>query len=224
MMDRNKRHAHMLGQHMNEQHSSNGLLYGALGLVGGALIYHFATRRSGHLLSRGKSNSVHLEGTVNIDRPAEEIYKFWRGFSQLPKVMTFLDRIEDRGDRLTHWVVKAPMGATVEWDSKVVDDLPNQRIAWQSVEGSEIRTWGDVRFENNARSKGTKVIVNLNFEPPGSAAGAAVAQFLGGLEKAVLNKNLRNLKAFLETGEVATNLRQQVPKEHQPGQPAGPMQ
>lgn len=202
-------------QQANSQNKGGSkFLYGALGLLGAGLLYRAASRRSTGF-SLGKSKIVQLQGSVNIDRPAEEIYSFWRDFTQLPKAMTFLDRIEDKGDneKLTHWVVKTPLGASIDWDSMVTDDVPNERIAWESVEGSDIHTWGEVRFRNTAQ-RGTNVILNLNFEPPGKAAGATIEQFLGGLEKAVLNQNLRNLKAYLETGEVATN-RRQPPRSQQ---------
>lgn len=208
-------------QHANFQNrGGHKFLYGALGLLGAGLIYRAATRGSTGF-SLGKSKTVQLQGSVNIDRPAEEVYSFWRDFTQLPKAMTFLDSIEHKGDnnKLTHWVVKTPLGASIDWDSKVTEDVPNERIAWQSVEESDINTWGEVRFRSK-QGRGTHVILNLNFEPPGQAAGATIEQFLSGLERAVLNQNLRSLKAYLETGEVSSSRRQPQP----PTQPSQGLQ
>lgn len=187
----------------------SGMIGGiTLGLLAAGMLVYYAARRSEgtrRLPFVGKRRTVHLEGSINIDRGAEDIYNYWRNFVQLPKVMTFLDRIEDRGGGLTHWVAKGPLGTSIEWDSEVVDDIPNERISWQSLEGSDINTWGNVQFRDNPRGRGTNVTVGLNFEPPGRMAGAAIGHFLTGLEQAMLNQNLRNLKAYMETGEVPTN-------------------
>lgn len=187
----------------------NNIVVGALGVLSAGLIYRAVSRRTpgaGRLPLTGSSpKTVHLQGSVNIDRSAESLYRFWRSFVELPRVMTFLDRVEERERGLTHWVVNSPLGATIEWDSEVTEDIPNQRISWRSLEGSDIHSWGDVEFRDRYQGRSTDVTLNLHFEPPGKAAGAAVERFLGGLEKAVLNQNLRNLKAYMETGEVPTN-------------------
>lgn len=189
---------------------SAGIIGGVvLGVVAAGLFAYYSASRQ-HTNRRlpfmtTKRHRVHLHGSINIDRSAEDIYAYWRDFSQLPKTMSFLERVEDRGAGITHWVAKGPFNTTLEWDSQVVDDLPNERISWNSLEGSDIRTWGDVQFRDNPRRRGTHVMVNFNFEPPGKIAGAAVGRFLSGLENAVLNQNLRNLKAYMETGEVPTN-------------------
>ncbi len=186
----------------------NNLVVGALGVISAGLLYRAVARRTpaaGRLpLTGSRPGAVHLQGSVNIDRSAETLYRFWRSFVELPQVMTFLDRVEERERGLTHWVVHSPLGATIEWDSEVTEDIPGQRIAWRSLEGADIHSWGSVEFYEDQLGRSTDVTLNLHFEPPGRAAGGAVARFLSGLEKAVLNQNLRNLKAYMETGEVPT--------------------
>jgi len=178
----------------------------AIGLVvTGVLAYCAATRNRedrGLPFVVARRHRIHLQGAIHIDRSAKDIYTYWRDFSQLPKTMTFLENVEERGNDVSHWVAKGPLDSTLEWDSQIMDDLPNERISWHSLGGSDIRTWGDVEFRKNPHGQGTEVVVNFNFEPPGKIAGAAIGRFLKGLETAVLNQNLRNLKAYMETGEV----------------------
>jgi uncharacterized membrane protein len=57
--------------------------------------------------------------TVTINRPRNEIYAFWRDFSNLAMVMENVERIDTVDARRSRWVVKAPAGETVEWDSVV---------------------------------------------------------------------------------------------------------
>lgn len=174
-------------------------------LTAGALTYYLVRRSEAKRdpLSIGASRrGVHLKGSVLIERSAEEIYNYWRSFEKLPEIMTFLDRVEDRGAGLTHWVIAGPKNSTLEWDSEVISDRPNERISWQSIPGSDIQTWGAVQFKGDSRGRGTNVLVDLYFEPPGKMAGTAVGRILKGLENAILKRNLRDLKSYMETGEV----------------------
>lgn len=199
--------------HRQQGHSSGrgniiAGIAGAVGVLSVGLLYRVMARNEAgtmRLPFRGpRARSVHLQGSVNIDRSPESLYRFWRRFEDLPKVMTFLDRVEEKDPGVTHWVVQTPLGATVEWDSEVVEDLPNHKISWRSLEGSDIRSWGDIEFHSRYQGRSSDVVLNLHFEPPGKGVGAAVERFLGGLERAVLNQNLRNFKAYMETGEVPT--------------------
>lgn len=179
-------------------------------LATGALTYYLVKRaedRRDPSSIKGGRRGVHLNGSVFIERSAEEIYNYWRNFEKLPEIMTFLDRVEERGSDLTHWVVAGPKKSTLEWDSEVIRDLLNERISWQSIPGSEIRTWGEVQFKADSQGRGTDVLVDLYFEPPGKMAGAVLGRFLKGLENAILNQNLRDLKTYMETGEIPAHAR-----------------
>src|SRR4051812_18866328 len=68
--------------------------------------------------------------TVTINRPRSELYAFWRDFRNLARFMENIDSVEIGDDRRSHWVVKAPAGETVEWDSQITEDEPERLIAW----------------------------------------------------------------------------------------------
>jgi uncharacterized membrane protein len=55
-----------------------------------------------------KSNSAYV---VTINRPAEELYRFWREFSNLPRFMENIEAVTDAGGGRSHWVVKSPDGS-----------------------------------------------------------------------------------------------------------------
>ena len=75
--------------------------------------------------------------TVTINRPRQDIYDFWRDFSNLAQVMDNVVSIETMDHRRSHWMVKAPGGSTVEWTSRVTEDRPGELIAWMSEEGAD---------------------------------------------------------------------------------------
>jgi len=143
--------------------------------------------------------------TVTIDRPREEIYAFWRDFPNLAAIMENIERIDTIDTKRSHWVVKAPGGKTVEWDSVVTDDEPGRLIAWQSVEGANVRSSGRVEFLDAAPGRGTMVRATFAYDPPAGMVGEWIGKLFQREPNVQTRRDLRRLKQFLETGEVTSS-------------------
>jgi uncharacterized membrane protein len=98
--------------------------------------------------------------------------------------------------------VSGPAGTTVEWDAEVTEERPNDVIFWSSVEGSDIRHEGSVRFTKAPADRGTEVHVDLQYDAPGGRAGALIATLFGEEPTQQLRDDLRRFKQVMETGEV----------------------
>jgi len=144
-------------------------------------------------------------GIVTINRPAQELYDFWRDLSNLPQVMENIESIETVGDRST-WTVKAPAGRTVSWESVITRDEPGALIEWQSVEGSQIRNSGKVEFRD-AGERGTIVRAIIAYDPPGGMIADFFAKLFQRAPALQAQRDLRRLKQFMETGEISTSAR-----------------
>ena len=153
----------------------------------------------------GRDEKAMVGRTVTINLPAREIYAFWRHFPNLVGIMENIERIDLIDDRRSHWVVKAPAGRTVEWDSVVIDDEPGRLISWQSVEGSEIRTSGRVEFIDAPPGRGTYVRATIAYDPPGGVIAEWIAKLLQREPNVQARRDLRRLKQFLETGEISNS-------------------
>ena len=145
---------------------------------------------------------LHVTKSVTINRRREAVYQFWRDFGNLPQFMAHVQSVVSTGDKRSHWVVAAPAGQTVEWDAELVEDRPNEEIAWRSLEGSDIRHEGSVRFKQAPADRGTEVHVDLRYDAPAGRAGAAIAKLFGEEPTQQLRDDLRRLKQVMETGEV----------------------
>ena len=152
-----------------------------------------------------RGESAVVGRTVTIGRPREEVYAFWRDFPNLAIIMENIQRIETMDERRSHWVVKAPGGRTVEWDSVITDDEPGRLIAWQSVEGADVKSSGRVEFLDAAPGRGTMVRATLAYDPPAGTVGQWIAKFLQREPNLQVRRDLRRLKQFLETGEVTSS-------------------
>lgn len=139
--------------------------------------------------------------SVTIRRPREEVYQFWRDLENLPRFMHHVLAVTSVGQGRSHWTVSAP-GGTVEWDAEIVQEQPNERLAWRSLPSSDVRHEGSVEFRVAPADRGTEVKVTLQYEPPVGSLGAMVAKLFGEEPEQQLRDDLRRFKQVMETGEV----------------------
>ena len=147
---------------------------------------------------------IHVRKSITIDRPPAELYERWHDLTKLPRIMRHLESVEMTGPRRSRWRAKGPAGATIEWEAETVDDEPGRRIAWQSVADATVPNRGAVDFVPAPRDRGTILRVDLRYEPPGGAAGAAIAKLFGEEPSQQIGDDLRRFKQLVETGEIAT--------------------
>ena len=145
-----------------------------------------------------------LGRTVTIRKDRAELYRFWRDFQNLPRFMENVEEIRNEGDERV-WVIKAPLGQTVEVRTEIVQDVENQTIAWRSVEGSDIETNGEVIFADAPGDRGTRVSLVMFYDPPAGALGRAIAKAFQREPEVQARHDLKRFKMLMETGEIATS-------------------
>jgi len=147
-----------------------------------------------------------VERAVTVNRAREELYQTWRDFENLPRFMQHLESVQvaanDRGR--SHWVAKAPLGKSIEWDAEVIEEKENELIVWKSLPGSTVESMGRVEFVDAPGGRGSVVRVSMRYNPPAGSLGAAFAKLFGEEPNQQINEDLRHFKQFVETGEVAT--------------------
>ncbi len=141
---------------------------------------------------------------VTIGKPLDEVYRYFRDFRNLPGFMAHVERIDILDDSRSHWVVRAPLGRTVEWDALITEDRPNERIRWTSADGADVRNTGSVEFMTAPAGRGTEVRATIAYEPPAGQAGRVFAKLWGEEPGKQAHDDLRRLKQLLETGEIST--------------------
>jgi uncharacterized membrane protein len=161
-------------------------------------LYAAATRGRS---SQGNSE-VTLTAAVTVSAPGQEVYHRWRRLDSLPAFMAHLDEVTTTGPRTSHWRAAAPFGKSVEWDAEITDDVPGERIAWQSLDGSKVSNAGEVRFAPAPSQQDTEIHVMLRYAVPGGKLGQALARYFGEDPHQQLDDDLRRFKQVLETGEV----------------------
>jgi uncharacterized membrane protein len=117
--------------------------------------------------------------------------------------MDSLESVTVLDDRRSHWVAKGPLGARVEWDAAVHNEIPDELIAWRSLPGSDVDQAGSVHFMPGPDG-GTEVRVVLRYAPPAGTVGDAIGHVLGNDPGQQIADDLRRFKQVMEAGEVPT--------------------
>lgn len=141
-----------------------------------------------------------VQASVTIARPPNELYAFWRDFTNAPKFMHRIIRVGVlEGGQRSKWTAEGLRGRSIEWVSELTDDRPG-RIAWTTLPGSDLPHRGFVAFTPGARPGETVVHHALDFDPPGGIVGHAIASALHELPEVMLRDDLRRFKQLMETG------------------------
>jgi uncharacterized membrane protein len=118
--------------------------------------------------------------------------------------MDHLESVRILDGKRSHWVAKAPLGTSVEWDAEIINEEANELIGWRSLEGADVPNAGSVRFRPAPGGRGTEVRVNLEYNPPTGKLGAAFAKLLGEEPERQVEEDLRRFKQWMEAGEIPT--------------------
>ena len=198
----------------------------ALGLaaLAGVTVADVATARAlaGHERVERRATAA-----ITVNRPRPEVYRHWRDLEHLPEFMAHLRSVSRETWGRSRWEAAGPAGTTVRWEAEIVEDRENEVISWASVAGADIDNAGSVCFRDAPGGRGTEVVVDLRYRPPGGRMGAVAATLLGEEPNQQLRDDLRRFKQVMELGEVVRSegspagrsTRQQLAQR--PAQPTG---
>lgn len=101
--------------------------------------------------------------SVEVDVPVRTAYNQWTQFEEFPRFMKGVESIRQDADDRLHWKVDFD-GVSREFDTKITEQTPDHRIAWNTVEGTSHA--GVVTFHKLSDDK-TKVTLQMDYEPEG---------------------------------------------------------
>ena len=188
--------------------TDNARVLGALGAVSGvALLDAYTADRLARDGAEGeelgwRTRALDLSRSITIQTEPEELYRFWRELSNLPRFMEHLESVEDLGGGRSRWRAHGPAGLQATWTAEIIEERPGECIAWQSLPGSMVDNEGSVRFARAPGDRGTEVRVRLRYRPPAGRVGAAFARLFGEAAGQQVYDDLRGLKQIMELGEV----------------------
>ncbi|MEW2304262.1 SRPBCC family protein [Streptomyces sp. NPDC006655] len=155
-----------------------------------------------------------VKEAVDVGVPLHTAYNQWTQFEDFPNFMEGVEEVRQLDDRHNHWTTSIG-GVRREFDTEIVDQLPDDRITWRATDG-DTRQRGTVRFESLDDAH-TRVELTMDVEPSGLAEKGADA--LGMIDRRVKG-DLRRFKEFIEQrGTESGAWRGRV----RPGETGGPL-
>lgn len=132
-----------------------------------------------------------VEETLVVDVPVRQAYDQWTRFESFPAFMEGIDTVEQVSDTLVRFRGEIG-GKNEEWTAKIVEQVPDERVQWRSVEGA--KHGGTVLFEPH-RPDQTKITLFLDYEPETFTEKVGDAF---GFFQARVKKDLHNFKEYIE--------------------------
>jgi uncharacterized membrane protein len=129
---------------------------------------------------------------IDIDVPVQVAYNQWTQFEQFPQFMEGVKQVRQLDDQRLHWIAEVG-GKTQEWDAKITEQIPNQRIPWTSISGAP--NGGAVDFHRLSDHQ-TRLTLTLEYDPQGFIEN--VGDALGFMTRRI-EGDLKRFKEFIET-------------------------
>ncbi len=135
---------------------------------------------------------ANVEGSREVNVPVRTAYDQWTQFEQFPQFMEGVEEVQQIDQKHLHWRANIA-GKDKEWDAEIVDQVPDQRVAWRSLSGAP--NDGVVTFEPIDNNR-TRVNLSLDYEPEGFLE--SVGSALGFVSNRV-EGDLQRFKEYIES-------------------------
>jgi uncharacterized protein YndB with AHSA1/START domain len=166
------------------------------------------------------ANPSTMTADIDVDAPVQAVYNQWTQFESFPHFLHAVKEVTQTGDSMTHWVVSIG-GVHREFDAEITEQVPDQVVAWASVDGKSHS--GSVRFRPSGT--GTHVSLEMLWLPETfvEKVGAAL-----NLDERQARMDLDRFKDFIEergreTGGWRGEIHDGVTEEERSGTGAWPM-
>ena len=132
-----------------------------------------------------------IEQSIEVDAPLRAVYNQWTQFEDFPRFMEGVKEVHQLDDSRLHWRAVIA-GKEKEWDAEIVEQRPDERIAWTSRGGA----WnsGAVTFHRLDDWR-TKVMLQVDYDPQGVVENVADAL---GVVSVRVKGDLERFKEFIE--------------------------
>jgi uncharacterized membrane protein len=138
-----------------------------------------------------------IEKSITVDVPVRTAYNQWTQFETFPHFMEGVEEVRQLDDKRLHWRAKIG-GKTEEWNAEIIEQKPDQKVAWRSTTGAQ--NAGAVTFKQQGNDQ-TRLTLRLDYEPQGAIENVGDALGLVGRR---VEGDLKRFKEFIESRGSAT--------------------
>ncbi len=147
---------------------------------------------------------LRVQRSMTVNRSAEDLFNYWYDIEKAPRYMDYIQSVMRTGERTSHWVAQGPMNKTIEWNSELLQVVPNKSISWHAHGKPTTANAGKVSFDSAPNGHGTIVTLELDFLQFQGALGTGIGNLIGHIPEKQALETLRHFKEIMEAGEVPT--------------------
>lgn len=177
--------------------------------VGAGLIYRGAEQNGlldggwlRRLLNTKNRRLVPFERQMIIDRPPEDVYRFWRNFENLAIFMPRIRDVRPLDEERSRWQLKITDALRLEWVAELIEDRPGELIVWRVSEPSDIYHEGWISFEPLRDGRSTRLTVRFYLLAPGGEIGARLLEWLQELPMQYFSGELERFRTIVESSQI----------------------
>ncbi len=167
---------------------------------------------------------MHVVETITIGCSPEKVFSFFRDPIHLPDFIQELESVVIKRTELLHIRAKPADDEALEWDVKILNEIPNSQINWQTIGDTDMKiTSGVAYFSRATGNRGTVVRVEMDCDlSTFESLKAKINKFYGGSPDERVKRALHACKQIIETGAIMvsdasiTGKAAQPPAEVQP--------
>lgn len=93
-------------------------------------------------------DTISFTKTLYIKAPVNAVFGFWSDFRNFPGFIWIVESVSILDESRSRWVVKAPMGRKVEFDSQITKLVEDASIVWRSGHYA-VDSQGEITFSDN---------------------------------------------------------------------------
>ncbi|MCX4234965.1 SRPBCC family protein [Streptomyces sp. NPDC020707] len=140
--------------------------------------------------------SASLVETVDIQAPVSVTWALWSDVTRWPSFLSHVRLVEPLDERRFAWQLSLP-GADKNFVAELAEVVPEERIAWHTVEG--VHHAGVVTFHRLSDTS-SRVTLQIEYDPKGFVERLGA---LTNLDSALANYDLGEFQKLAETAAAA---------------------
>jgi uncharacterized membrane protein len=181
---------------------------------------------------QGKKLKVtNIVESIDVGVPIDVAYNQWTEFREFPSFMKKVENVEQVEDEKLHWKAQV-LWSHREWDANIIDQIPDERIIWQS-KGAKGHVDGAVTFHELSPNM-TRILLVLQYHPQGffehtgnlwRAQGRRARLELKHFQRHVMTNTIlhpdeiEGWRGVIEDGEVVQDHESALAEEERGGEP-----
>lgn len=123
----------------------------------------------------------------------------WRHLENLPQFMRHVVCVTQQDEKISHWEACSPDGERIQWDARIIEEKPDELIAWESLPEADLKSAGSVRVSPGPDG-GTVLKLALKYAPAGGPMKKLFARIFTKAVEKPIEEDLLRFKQLAEAG------------------------